>query len=314
MVASYFFARGPMRAAVATGVQGQGQWIGPDLSTIGVKYGRDELLRSILNPGAAIGFSFRSLVVALDDGRVITGLPIEDAPDRLVLKTATGERVVISPSKIDARRTSDVSLMPEGLAQTLTDQELVDLLTYLTTLRRPVSIVGQYHVIGPLDEIGGKPRVDPTKAINLDSAVDDGHGRKLSWRRIDANTEGLVDLTPFSVSDHAESKTAGAAFAFMPVASPVGQKATLALDTTADVTVWLNGKSVVLSESKPGKTEPRTAAIELPAGPSALLIRVAPGGRSNGKATLVTTLVVDQPVGFSASESKLSAAAPPGTR
>ena len=57
---------------------GDGQWVGPDLSTIGVKYGRDELIRSILSPSAAIGFSFRSLVVALTDGRVITGLPVEE--------------------------------------------------------------------------------------------------------------------------------------------------------------------------------------------------------------------------------------------
>ena len=86
----------PRRHAIACGschrVQGQGQWVGPDLSTIGTKYGKDELLRSILNPSAAIGYNFRSSVLALDDGRVLTGLPVEDTPDRLVLKTADGQR------------------------------------------------------------------------------------------------------------------------------------------------------------------------------------------------------------------------------
>ena len=71
-------------------MQGDGQWVGPDLSTIGVKYGKDELIRSILSPSAAIGYSFRSLVVALADGRVVTGLPVEETADRLVLKTADG--------------------------------------------------------------------------------------------------------------------------------------------------------------------------------------------------------------------------------
>ncbi len=78
-------------------MQGRGQWIGPDLSTIGTKYGKDELLRSILNPSAAIGYNFRSLVVALTDGRVVTGLPVEETPDRLVLKTAEGQRVAVRP-------------------------------------------------------------------------------------------------------------------------------------------------------------------------------------------------------------------------
>ena len=58
---------------------------------------------------------------------------------------------------IEDRKTSDVSLMPEGLAQTMSDQQLVDLLAILSTLRKPVSIVGQYHVIGPLTEPGGVP-------------------------------------------------------------------------------------------------------------------------------------------------------------
>ncbi len=71
-------------------MQGNGQWVGPDLSTIGVKYGKEELIRSILSPSVAIGYSFRSLVVALSDGRVVTGLPVEETADRLVLKTAEG--------------------------------------------------------------------------------------------------------------------------------------------------------------------------------------------------------------------------------
>ena len=91
-------------------VQGRGQWIGPDLSTIGTKYGRDELLRSVLNPSAAIGHGFRSLVVSLDDGRVLSGLPVEDSPERLVLKTAQGERLAIAPKQVEERKLEDTKL------------------------------------------------------------------------------------------------------------------------------------------------------------------------------------------------------------
>ena len=118
------------------------------------KYGKDELLRSILNPSAAIGYNFRSLVLALTDGRTITGLAVEDNPDRLVVKTADGQRITVRPGDIEDRKTSDVSLMPEGLAQTMSDQQLVDLLSLSVHLRKPVSIVGQYHVVGPLPECG----------------------------------------------------------------------------------------------------------------------------------------------------------------
>ena len=126
-----FFKAGATSCAGCHRVQGRGRWVGPDLSTIGTKYGKDELLRSILNPSAAIGYNYRSAVVALNDGRVVTGLTVEDAADRLVLKTAEGERVVVKAADIEDRKVSDVSLMPEGLAQSMTDGELVDLLAFL---------------------------------------------------------------------------------------------------------------------------------------------------------------------------------------
>ena len=72
-------------------VQGEGPWIGPDLSTIGTKYGKDELLRSILNPSAAIGYNFRTLMVADKDGRSTSGLLVEESPERIVLKTSEGK-------------------------------------------------------------------------------------------------------------------------------------------------------------------------------------------------------------------------------
>src|SRR5690606_18955632 len=63
-----FATAGETQCADCHRVQGRGQWVGPDLSTVGTKYGRDGLLTSILSPSAAIGYNFRSYVVALADG------------------------------------------------------------------------------------------------------------------------------------------------------------------------------------------------------------------------------------------------------
>jgi putative membrane-bound dehydrogenase-like protein len=275
-------------------VQGRGQWIGPDLSTIGVKYGRDELLHSILSPSAAIGLAYRSVVAALANGRMVTGLAVEDTPARLVLKTAEGERVVIDPSSIEERSTSDVSLMPEGLAQTMTDQELVDLLTYLGTLRQPVSIVGQYSVIGPIFESGGAPTIDAGATLDLRATVADGRGRQVSSRRLSANAEGLVDLSAQIGSD-----SNSAAYAVIGVDSPARQEARLVLDTPADVSAWLGGKAVPLSSRSAGQREPRSAKLDLPQGASTLLIRInGSSATPRDQAALVTTFVSGRPVSF----------------
>jgi hypothetical protein len=150
-------------------------------------------------------------------------------------------------------------------------------------------------VLGPVDETGGAARIDPA-AIDLEASVDDGRGRKLSWRRIDANSEGLVDL---GILGAVETGRAAAAYASTPVVTPVAQKAHLVLDSPAEVAVWLQGKPVPLSPGRPNQDQPRTALVDLPRGAATLLIRMALDGRSAARAHLVTTFVVDQPVAFS---------------
>ena len=288
-----FFRTGTNSCGGCHRVQGQGQWIGPDLSTIGTKYGKDELLRSILNPSEAIGYSFRAQVVALNDGRVLTGLPVEDGPDRLVLKTADGQRITIRPGDVEDRKASDLSLMPEGLAQTMSDQDLVDLLAFLSGLRQQVSIVGQYHVIGPVAESNGTLALDPMHAVDLTASLRGPEGQKLSWRRLDANAESLADLTTL-----AGSAPTRAVYVFAPVISPIEQDARLVLDTKADIKVWLGGKP--LDVSRPSDDGPVARVVTLPKGASDLLIRVA-GGPG---ATLVTTFVSSRPLAFGGEETK----------
>jgi putative membrane-bound dehydrogenase-like protein len=272
-------------------VQGRGQWVGPDLSTIGAKYGKDELLRSILNPSAAIGYNFRSLVVAATDGQVITGLPVEDTPERLVLKTAEGKRVVLRPQEIEGRKGSEISLMPEGLAQTLSEQDLVDLLAFLATLKQPVSIVGRFDALS-LVERDGKPSVDPKAKFDPSARVKGPDGQEVPWRRLDADAEGRIDLAPLD-----SGPAPRAIYLHTPVTSPVAQEARLVLDTKAGVRAWLGGEEIRLPS--PTDDGPRAVSIRLPSETTDLILQVS-GGSGNA---LVATFVSDKPLEFSAMES-----------
>jgi len=289
-----FFRAGANACSGCHRVQGRGQWVGPDLSTVGAKYGRDELLRSILNPSAAIGYNYRTSILGLVDGRVLSGLVVEDTPERVVLKTADGRRVAARADEIEGRKTAEVSLMPEGLAETFSDQELADLLSYLGTLRRPVSVVGQYRVLGPLRDGDGTSGLDPSAGVDPAAGVTGPDGRKLAWQRLDADAESLVDLTGLLGGG-----ASGSAFLYTPVDSPVAQPARLMVDGKAGVKVWLNGKPVTLDASAAGGGQ--GAAVDLPAGPSGLLIRVDGGGPSP---SLVTTFVSDQPLAFRGAADK----------
>ena len=253
-------------------------------------------------PSAAIGYSFRSTVLGLADGRAITGLVVEETPDRLVVKTADGQRITVKPSDIEDRKTSEVSLMPDGLAQTMTDRQLIDLLDYLSTLRKPVSIVGQYHVVGPLTEPGDEPAIDPSTKIDIGSAVHRNQQQAASWRRLDASAEGMVDLTAM-VAGNPQLVV----YAYTPVTSQIEQEARLVVETHSNLTVWMGGKPVITSSPTHLMSEPREVEVKLPKGTSAILIRLSGGGRPVGQATLVTTIVSGQPVSFTGAEARLSA-------
>ncbi|WP_337177067.1 PVC-type heme-binding CxxCH protein [Paludisphaera sp.] len=281
-----FFRKASDSCASCHRVQGRGRWVGPDLSTIGEKYGKGELLNSIINPSAAIGYNFRSAILALSDGRVVAGLLVEETPARIVIKTAEGERVTIAPRDVEERRTSETSLMPEDLAATMSDGDLVDLLAYLGTLRAPVGVVGQLRAVGPI--AGDGPGVDPAGAPDAEAPVDDGAGRSLSWRRADADAEGRVDLAAFLAPGKA-------ALAMTPIESPRAQEATLVLDGPIEASAWLDGLPVELKRAEPDG--PATASLSLPAGRANLLIRAkAPPEGAEG--WLATTIVAPAPVAF----------------
>jgi putative membrane-bound dehydrogenase-like protein len=273
-------------------VQGQGDWVGPDLSTIGTKYGKDELFRSILSPSSAIGYNFRTAVIALKNGQVWTGLAVEDSPDRVVLKTVDGKRINIAPADIEERGFTDVSLMPEGLAESMSAEELVDLVAFLSSLRQPVSIVGQYQAIGPLVEKEGQLGLDPTAKVNLAQPLRDADGQTLKWRRLDANAEGLADLTSVA------AEPGRVVYAYTPIVVDDEQEARLVIEAKTNVRAWLGGKEVDLPEARPGQA--RAAVVDLPRGRSDLVLRVA-GGPNTG---VVTTIVAERPVAFTANDEQ----------
>lgn len=121
-------------------VGGQGGAVGPDLTGIAAKYTRDEIASSILYPSAKIASGYESVIVATKDGRVVTGVIKADTTSGLELEDADAKRVRVELDDIEERRSGDVSIMPNGLAEGLKPQDFADLLAYLATLKeQPMS-------------------------------------------------------------------------------------------------------------------------------------------------------------------------------
>jgi putative membrane-bound dehydrogenase-like protein len=116
-------------------VGGQGGTVGPELSSVGAKYPRDELITSVLFPSDRISSGYEPIVVATADGRLVTGIVKTDTADAFEIEDADAKRIKIAKSDIDEQRRSEVSIMPNGLAEGLTPQDFADLIAYLESLK-----------------------------------------------------------------------------------------------------------------------------------------------------------------------------------
>jgi putative membrane-bound dehydrogenase-like protein len=109
----------------------RGGEIGPDLSAVALKYGRGELLESILNPSAAIAFGYDAWMVETTDGSLYTGFITSDNGKQLVLKDTTGRLEVLASAEVETKTKQKLSVMPDNAAMGLSEQELADLLEFL---------------------------------------------------------------------------------------------------------------------------------------------------------------------------------------
>jgi len=117
-------------------VRGQGTELGPDLSEIGGKLGKDALYESILDPSAGISFSYEAWNIVLKNGDEPYGLIASETADELALKAVGGIVTRFKKSEIASRQQSKLSIMPAGLQQSMTTEEFVDLVEYLSTLKK----------------------------------------------------------------------------------------------------------------------------------------------------------------------------------
>ncbi|MBM4000419.1 MAG: c-type cytochrome [Planctomycetes bacterium] len=116
-------------------VGNEGQDVGPDLSAIGGKLDRRQLLDSILEPSKAIDPAYLAYVAELSDGRIVTGRLVSKDEREVVLKTARNEELRFPSGQVDQITAQVQSLMPELLLRDLTAEQVADLLAFLGTLR-----------------------------------------------------------------------------------------------------------------------------------------------------------------------------------
>jgi putative heme-binding domain-containing protein len=114
---------------------GEGQLVGPDL-TGSNRDNLDYLLENILDPSGVVPADFRMSLVALKDGRVLTGVVVQQTDRTLAIQTQQ-ERLVLDRQLVEGIQPTNLSLMPDNLLNGLTFEEVRDLMSYLMAKNPP---------------------------------------------------------------------------------------------------------------------------------------------------------------------------------
>lgn len=113
----------------------EGQQIGPDLTKIEPKkHTTEHILRSIIEPSKEIAEKYQSNTFILTSGKVVTGMVVEETDKQvkvLIDPLAKAAPLVIAKTDIEDRVKSPLSIMPLGLLNKLTEEEILDLIAYV---------------------------------------------------------------------------------------------------------------------------------------------------------------------------------------
>ena len=115
---------------------GEGGRVGPQLDGVGVR-GPERLMEDVLDPNRNVDQAFRASTLALADGRVVTGLVLDDSGDVLVLADSEGKEVRIPKSEVEDRAIAPLSPMPADFGSQVSDEEFRDLIAFLLSKREP---------------------------------------------------------------------------------------------------------------------------------------------------------------------------------
>jgi putative membrane-bound dehydrogenase-like protein len=263
-------------------VRGTGGQVGPDLSVIGSKASRENLLESILYPSRAIADQYATWSITTTDGQVINGLIIEETPKFTLLRDANAKDYKLTKGDIDRKSKLLTSIMPDNLINYLSESDLIDMVDYLHSLKSPMLTPTSWQHIGPFDnginDAGMKKKYPPEQGIDL-AATYAGKFGPVKWRRVEPNAQGFVDLKALL----APKSDGVISYLYCEVESPAAQEARVLLGTDDCAVLWVNEKQVYKSmQHRAAVPEQDEVRVPLRQGRNTVLLKINNGDGDHG--------------------------------
>jgi putative membrane-bound dehydrogenase-like protein len=232
--------------------EGKGHDVGPTLDGAGrdIEY----LLVNILDPNRVVGAPYFQRYVVLKNGRVETGLLLAESAATLTLKSENDALRIIAKKDIEELTVQEISLMPEGLAGSMTVQDFRDLVRYV--MAHP--FLTDVRTAGPFP-VGKAPGIDPASPERADP---------IAWKQPVVGVTGRIPLPA--------SKEKAVVHISAEVTAPGDMPARFQFGSAHALKVWLNGKQVYVGKPGAGPLSPDQAGadVQVRSGTNRILIEV----------------------------------------
>ena len=228
-------------------IGGAGGKVGPDIISLGGSSQPDYIVDSLLDPNKAVKENYNAVTVVTEQGKVHSGVLVRRTDSQLVLRDANDNLMNVPLDQIDDE-TPAASLMPVGLLDKLTRQELVDLVRFLSELgKTDAYTIGKDRVVRRWRVMKNTPEAmnairrtrHATAATNNPAFV-----WEPAYSRVDGNLplDQLEEIGRLHVSKRAR----GAAFLRCELDATTAGKAVLKLNSVDGLKLWIGEKPVAL--------------------------------------------------------------------
>ncbi len=240
------FRRAELNCLKCHAVGGAGGKVGPDLVSVGSSAQVDYLVDSILDPSKNVKEGFQSLVVATNQGKVLTGIKLRQTDTELLLRDAEDKEFGVPLKDID-EQSNGSSLMPVGLVDKLTKSELIDLVRFMSELGKPgpyaastARVARRWETLQPTEESYRRlTRTSETQTVADDTGV--------NWLPVYSTVAGTLpthDILDFTFQRKLEGTTRKIGYVRTTInvttAGPVG----VMLNKSDGLFVWIDGKQI----------------------------------------------------------------------
>lgn len=228
-------------------IGGVGGKVGPDMTSLGASAPLDYIVESLFDPNAKIKEGYHSVIIATDEGKLVTGIEVQSDDTETIIRTADNKVIRIPDEQIDGKKNGK-SIMPSGVIDGLKKQEQLDLISFLGNLGKPGAFDASLSgVARRFEAFSGNHRVEQ---LGVSDVIDGS--RVEGWKTLDAMVNG--DLTRDSLRTVAVKSVFTSLvnlYVRVPLNVSTERTATIEISGPTKIAAWIDGKPV---EVKPNST------------------------------------------------------------